>query len=85
MHVFICRFLQDLFYLLVCFGHVVLVFTLDVEIQLSATDWHLFAQLYKYSSQRNGAISLVLDSLKKSLTACLLPCSERVVIDLEVV
>lgn len=85
MHALVGGLLQNLLYLLVCLGHVVLVLALDVQVQLSAAHLRFLSWLHKHSSQRNRAICLVLNAVQELLVAGFLSCAKRVVVNLEVI
>lgn len=85
MHALVGRLLQHLLNLLVGLSDIVLVLSLNVQVELSAPDWCLLPRLYVDSPQRNLAVCLVLDSMQEPSIAGLFSSSKGVVVDLEVI
>ena len=85
MHVLVGRLLKNLLDLLVGLGHVVLVLSLNVKVELPAADGHLLPQLHKNPPKRNRTVCLVLNPMEKTLVAGFLSGSKRIVVDFEVV
>ena len=85
MHALVGRLLQHLLNLLVGLSDIVLVLSLNVQVELSAPDWRLLPRLHVDSPQRNLAVCLVLDSVQEPPIAGLFSSSKGVVVDLEVI
>lgn len=63
MHTLVGGLLQNLLDLLVGLSYIVLVLALDVQVELTTAHLRLLARLDENSTQGNGAIGLMLDSV----------------------
>jgi hypothetical protein len=85
MHALISSLLQHPLYLLISLRYIILVLSLNVQIQLSTSYLRLLPGLHIDSSERNRAVGLLLYTVEKSLVTGLLSCSQRIVIDFKVI
>ncbi len=85
MQTLVSILLQDSFNLLIRSSDIVLVLPLNMQIQLSTTNRHLFSWLDIHPSQGHRAVRLLLHLSQERLTARLLSRIQRIVVDLEVI